>query len=160
MTRRHLLALLATAPLALSAARAADTSKAQPELPKERLVIVTHDGKRHDFQVEMALTMDQQEVGLMFRPSVAADGGMLFDWVNPRISQMWMKNTISSLDMLFIDQEGIVRRIVEHAVPQSLAIIDSLVPVRATLEVAAGTAERLDIRVGDKVLNRVFGTAP
>jgi uncharacterized membrane protein (UPF0127 family) len=39
-------------------------------------------------------------------------------------------------------------------------VIDSRGPVRATLEVAAGTAEALDIRVGDKVLQRIFGTAP
>jgi uncharacterized membrane protein (UPF0127 family) len=62
--------------------------------------------------------------------------------------------------MLFIDQDGMIRRIVENTVPQSLAIIDSLVPVRATLEVAAGTAARLDIRVGDTVRNRIFGNGP
>ena len=159
--RRRLLALLAAAPIALSAAaiRAADTTKAQPELPKEKLVIVTHDGKKHVFHVEMALTPDQQEVGLMFRTSVPPDGGMLFDWGAPRISQMWMKNTVSSLDMVFIDDQGVIRRIVERTVPESLAIIDSLVPVRATLELAAGTAEKLDIRVGDKVLQKIFGNA-
>ncbi len=43
--------------------------------------------------------------------------------------------------------------------PESLAVIDSRGPVRATLEVAAGTAARLNIRVGDKVLQRIFGTA-
>jgi uncharacterized membrane protein (UPF0127 family) len=159
MTRRHLLALLAATPLALSA-RAADLSTAQKELPKAKLVIVTRDGVHHDFNVEMALTPDQQEVGLMYRKDIPADGGMLFDWGTPRISQMWMKNTVSSLDMLFIDQDGMIRRIVERTVPESLAIIDSLVPVRATLEMAAGTAERLDIRVGDKVQNKIFGNAP
>ena len=40
--------------------------------------------------------------------------------------------------------------------PQSLAIVDSIVPVRATLELAAGTCERLDIRVGDKVQHPIF----
>jgi uncharacterized membrane protein (UPF0127 family) len=161
MTRRTLLALLAATPLALSAgANAADISAAQPELPKEKLVIVTHDGVSRVFQVEMALTPEQQEIGLMYRTSVPADGGMLFDWGVPRISQMWMRNTVSSLDMLFIDQDGMIRRIVENTVPQSLAIIDSLVPVRATLEVAAGTAARLDIRVGDTVRNRIFGNGP
>jgi uncharacterized membrane protein (UPF0127 family) len=162
MTRRHLLALLAATPLALSAtARAAnDPTTAQAPLPKEPLVIVTRDGTRHDFRVEMAETPEQQQVGLMFRTDIPADGGMLFDWGTPRISQMWMKNTVSSLDMLFIDDQGIVRRVVERTVPESLAIIDSLVPVRATLELAAGTAERLDIRIGDKVLNKLFGNAP
>ena len=47
---------------------------------------------------------------------------------------------------------GTIRAIAERTVPQSLATIDSRGPVRGTLELAAGTAERLDIRVGDKVL--------
>jgi uncharacterized membrane protein (UPF0127 family) len=147
--------------LAVTLGRAARAqSGPQPELPKESLVIMTRDGKRHAFNVEMALTPQQQVTGLMFRSFVPADGGMLFDWGQPRESQMWMRNTISSLDMLFINADGTIRAIAEHTVPQSLAVIDSHGPVRATLEVAAGTAERLDIRVGDKVLQRLFGTAP
>ncbi len=154
--RRRFLALLAAA---VPVAARAQTGP-QPELPKEPLVIVTHDGKHHPFKVEMALTPEQQTVGLMFRPVVPADGGMLFDWGAARSSQMWMRNTVASLDMLFINPDGTVRTIAERTVPQSLATIDSRGPVRATLELAAGTAERLDIRVGDKVLQRIFGTAP
>ena len=156
--RRGLLMLLASLPVPVFA-EGADTTKAQPELPKERLVITTRDGTPPQFDVEMALTLDQQTVGLMFRPSVPADGGMLFDWGTPRDSQMWMRNTVASLDMVFINEDGTIRHIAEHTVPQSLAVIDSAGPVRATLELAAGTAERLDIRVGDKVLQRVFGNA-
>jgi uncharacterized membrane protein (UPF0127 family) len=129
---------------------------AQPELPKEKLVVVTKDGTRHDFNVEMALSPEQQTVGLMFRTSIPADGGMLFDWGAPRDSAMWMRNTVSSLDMLFINADGTIRRVVENTVPESLATIDSRGPVRATLELAAGTARRLDIHAGDKVEQRVF----
>jgi uncharacterized membrane protein (UPF0127 family) len=132
----------------------------QPTLPEEPLVIVTRDGKRHGFRVEMALSPDQQMVGLMFRPSVAADGGMLFDWGAPRESSMWMRNTITSLDMLFIAADGRIHRIAERTVPYSLAPVDSRGLVRATLELAAGTAERLGLRVGDQVLQRIFGNAP
>jgi uncharacterized membrane protein (UPF0127 family) len=158
MNRRILLAALLTGPL-LALTAVAQTGP-QPELPKEQLVIVTHDGVRHGFHVEMALSMDQQVTGLMFRPGVPADGGMLFDWGDPRESQMWMRNTIAPLDMVFINADGSIRSIAEHTVPQSLAVIDSHGPVRATLEVAAGTAERVDIRVGDRVLQRIFGNAP
>ena len=157
--RRHVLAATAAAALLLPVLRARAQTGPQPELPKEKLVIVTHDGKAHVFNVEMALTLDQQTVGLMNRPHVPADGGMLFDWGAPRESQMWMRNTVSSLDMLFINADGSIRSIADHTVPQSLAVIHSRGPVRATLEVAAGTAERLDIRVGDKVLQRIFGNA-
>src|SRR6185437_7922602 len=127
------LAALALAPLAAYAQTAA-----QPELPKERLTIVTRDGMRHDFYVEMALGPEQQMVGLMFRKEVPADGGMLFDWGAPRESTMWMRNTVAPLDMIFINADGTIRRIAEDTVPQSLATIDSRGPVRATLEVAAG----------------------
>jgi uncharacterized membrane protein (UPF0127 family) len=138
---------------------AQDMTAAQPELPKEKLVVVTHDGKQHVFNVEMALTDAQQETGLMFRTNIPADGGMLFDWGTEKESQMWMKNTVSSLDMLFIKADGTIGHIAERTVPQSLAVIDSGGPVRATLEMQAGLAEKLDIRVGDKVLQRIFGNA-
>lgn len=159
MTRRFLFALLMAAPLMAASPDADAQTTAQPELPKEPLSITTRDGKRHEFQVEMAVTPEQQRVGLMFRPSVPADGGMLFDWGAPQESGMWMRNTISSLDMLFINADGTIRRVAEDTVPGSLATVESRGPVRATLELAAGTAKRLDIRVGDKVQQRIFGNA-
>ena len=154
--RRALLAALLLLPLAARA----QTTTPQPELPKEPLTIITRDGKEHVFMVEMAIPPQQQEIGLMFRPSVPADGGMLFDWGSARTSIMWMKNTIASLDMVFINQDGTIRSIAERTVPGSLAAIDSRGPVRGTLELAAGTAQRLDIRVGDKVRQRIFGATP
>jgi uncharacterized membrane protein (UPF0127 family) len=159
MNRRRMLMLLALVPLP-ARAQGLNPTGPQPELPKQRLVITTRDGTAHEFSVEMAVTPDQQTVGLMFRPTVPPDGGMLFDWGTPRNSQMWMRNTISSLDMVFINADGTIRSIAENTVPQSLAIIDSRGPVRATLELAAGTTARLNIRVGDKVQQRIFGNAP
>jgi uncharacterized protein len=156
--RRDLLALLAVIP-AVARAQDDEPTGPQPELPKEKLVIVTRDGVQHVLNVEMALTMPQETVGEMFRPTVPEDGGMLFDWGTPRESRMWMRNTVASLDMIFINADGTIRSIAENAVPQSLAVIGSRGPVRATLEVAAGTAARLDIRVGDKVLQRIFSNA-
>ena len=133
---------------------------AQAPLPKDRLVIVGREGQTHEFQVEMATTADQQAVGLMFRPSVPEGTGMLFVWGAPIRSQMWMRNTVASLDMVFIGPDGRVARIAERTTPQSLAIVDGGPDVKSTLELAAGVTEKLDIRVGDRVLHRVFGTAP
>jgi uncharacterized membrane protein (UPF0127 family) len=45
-------------------------------------------------------------------------------------------------------------------VPLSLTPINSGGPVRATLELQGGITERLDIRVGDRVLHRMFGSVP
>jgi uncharacterized membrane protein (UPF0127 family) len=159
MNRRHALVLLGLASLPANA-QALNPTGPQPELPKERLVITTRDGTPHEFNVELAKTSDQQTVGLMFRPSVPPEGGMLFDWGIPHDSQMWMRNTIAPLDMVFINADGTIRSIAENTVPESLAVIDSHGPVRATLELAAGTAARLNIRVGDKVQQRIFGNGP
>ncbi len=160
MLRRLLLALLLLSPCFALPTLAAEPTGPQPELAKEKLVIVTQGGVQHVFHVEMALTKEQQITGLMFRKSVPADGGMLFDWGKPMVTRMWMKNTLVSLDMLFIGPHGTIRTIAEHTVPESLAVIDSRVPVLAALEVPAGTAQRLNIVVGDKVLQRIFHNAP
>ncbi len=157
-SRRSLLAATSVLLLAPLAGRAQQTGP-QPELPKEKLVIVSRDGKRHDFMVEMATTEPQQETGLMFRTHIPADGGMLFDWGEEKDSNMWMKNTVSSLDMVFIRADGTIRTIVEDTTPRSLAVISSNGPVRATLELAAGTTARLGIRVGDKVEQPIFGNS-
>ncbi|NKC30167.1 DUF192 domain-containing protein [Falsiroseomonas selenitidurans] len=159
ITRRPLFAALGL--LFASAARAQPgVDRPQPRLPTERLVIVGRDGTRHEFQVEMAVSPDHQMIGLMFRPTVAAQEGMLFDWGSPRESSMWMRNTIAPLDMVFIAADGRIHRIAERTVPYSLTPVDSRGPVRATLELQAGITERLDIRVGDRVLHPIFGTAP
>ncbi len=160
MRRRPLVAVLAFAPFAASlAARAqAEPTGPQPVLPKERLVIVTHDGKRHGFDVEVARTPQQQETGLMFRTSVPADGGMLFVWPQPQESEMWMKNTLAPLDMVFIEADGTIRHIAEDTVPHSLAIIDSRGTVAATLELQGGITAKLGIVPGDRVLGKPFGT--
>ncbi|HET6609110.1 MAG TPA: DUF192 domain-containing protein [Rhodopila sp.] len=160
MKRRLVLTLAASLLTVGAYAQSSDPKGPQPELPKEKLVIVSHDGKEHVFNVEMATTTDQQTVGEMFRKSIPEDGGMLFDWGRPQPTEMWMKNTLVPLDMIFINNNGTIRSIAENTVPHSLAVIDAGGPVRATLEVNAGTTAKLGIQVGDTVKQRIFGNAP
>ena len=160
MNRRALLAAFIAVPVVHAWAQRAEPTGPQPTLPTEKLTILTKAGTSHVFAVEMALTPEQQEVGEMFRPTVPEDGGMLFDWGVPHDSQMWMKNTLAALDMVFINADGTIRSIAENTVPRSLATVDSRGPVRATLELAAGVTAKLDIKVGDKVQHRIFGTQP
>ncbi len=160
MRRRILLAALAGVAISGTlSAQVIDPTGPQPELPREKLVIVTRDGASHPFNVEMAISENQQTVGEMFRTQERPDGGMLFDWGFARPSQMWMRNTLIPLDMIFINPDGTIRAIAENTVPRSLAVIDSHGPVRATLEVIAGTTAKLNIRVGDAVHQRIFGNA-
>jgi uncharacterized membrane protein (UPF0127 family) len=148
--------LLALALAASAGAQPAEPTAAQPKLPTAKLEIIGRNNVKHDFTVELALTEQQQQTGEMFRTSVPADQGMLFDWHTPRDVPMWMKNTLVPLDMIFIGNDGTITHIEENAVPQSLAVIPSGGPVRATLEVQGGLTEKLDIRVGDKVKGAIF----
>ena len=121
------------------------------------LVVVSARG-RSNFSVELALSEAQRVQGLQGRRRLAAGTGMLFDFQGTGPVMMWMKDTFVPLDMLFIDSRGRIVNIAEHTVPLSLTAIRSAGPVRAVLELNAGTAARLGIRPGDRVLHSVFGT--
>lgn len=122
------------------------------------LTIVSGDA-RHGFTVEIARSDGQRARGLMFRRSLAPDRGMLFIYPSPRLISMWMKNTYIPLDMIFIGAGGEVVSIHERAVPHSLTPIGSGKRAVAVLEVPGGTAGRLGIRPGDRVVNPLLGAA-
>ena len=82
---------------------------------------------------------------------------MLFDYGRTQPVAMWMKNTLVPLDILFIAADGRVVNIAADAVPESLTSIPSAGPVRAVLEINAGTAARLGIKPGDRVIHPIFG---
>jgi uncharacterized membrane protein (UPF0127 family) len=106
---------------------------------------------RQWFKIYLARTPQQQERGLMFVRQLPEDTGMLFPQTTPRPMTMWMKNTLISLDMLFIDAQGKIVCLREHAAPQSLDLIDCPAPVQAVLEINAGQAAKRGIRMGDSV---------
>jgi len=128
------------------------------QFPTAPLTIESATG-RHDFSVEVATTPGQMEQGLMFRRSLAPEAGMIFDFKTPSMATMWMKNTLIPLDMLFVDAQGRIVNIHERAVPQSLDTISAAAPVRGVVELNGGTAARLGIRPGDRVLFSIFGNA-
>lgn len=108
-------------------------------------------GKVHNFRVEVARTEAQQERGLMFRPRLGPDEGMIFPMTPPRVASFWMKNTIIPLDMIFIRADGSIARIAADTVPYSLDPVTSGEPVAAVLEIAGGRAAQLGIAEDDKV---------
>lgn len=110
----------------------------------------------HTFDVEVAVTSDQQRQGLMYRRQMPANAGMLFLYDNGSRVTMWMSNTYIPLDMLFISADGRITHIVERTVPLSTELIGSNGPVRAVLELNGGTTSRLGIGVGDEIQHRAF----
>ncbi|KKW93134.1 DUF192 domain-containing protein [Sphingobium chungbukense] len=105
----------------------------------------------HRFTVEVALTEQQQEQGLMFRKTLAPDSGMLFPMEPPRTASFWMKNTVIPLDMLFIHTDGSIAFLKSNAAPYSREPVSAGIPVAAVLELAGGRAAELGIQQGDRV---------
>ncbi len=120
-----------------------------------KAAVVTAKG-RFDFNVEMAMNPTQHSRGLQGRTYMAPSAGMLFDFGPPQPVTMWMKDTPISLDMLFIDAAGVIVNIAEATTPFSLNTIPSREPVRAVMELNAGTARRIGAKPGDRVLHEMF----
>ncbi len=115
--------------------------------------IVTQEGETHRIAIELAETQEQRAQGLMFREDLAPNAGMLFLYPRAQVPQMWMRNTLIPLDMLFLDAAGRVLVTANNAVPHSEAIISPGVPARAVLELPGDAIERLGIKPGDRVLH-------
>jgi uncharacterized membrane protein (UPF0127 family) len=116
------------------------------------LIIATRDAQ-HRFTIEIARTPAEMERGLMYRDRLGPDHGMLFLYDEERAVSFWMKNTLIPLDLIFADSSGRIVQIAERAVPLSTALISSDSPVRAVLEVNGGTADRLNVAVGDRLIH-------
>lgn len=153
-TRRFLIVGLTALALAACAAKA-------PEGPNgealQKLAVVTDSGE-HSFWVEIADEEPERQRGLMFRPPLEADRGMLFQWPGEaaREQSFWMRNTPSSLDILYIDPQGRIVSIAAHATPFSEAPIPSNGPANGVLELRAGRAAEIGAKPGDKVLHPYF----
>jgi len=125
-------------------------------LPVEKLVIIGDKG-RQELEVEIAANDAQRRIGLMNRNSLAERRGMLFVFEKQGYLNFWMKNTLISLDMLFIDENNKIVHIVRNASPCRAARdgdcpkYNSAKPAKYVLEINGGLAEKFAIGIGDKV---------
>ena len=149
-----ILALSACSPNASEAAPG--STQAAPSVhPVSGLTVipltVTSGDKVHVFRVEVARTAQQQARGLMFRTAMGADEGMLFPMDPPRGASFWMRNTVISLDLIFVGVDGRISNIAANAIPYDESPLRSAGLVTAVLELNGGRAAELGLKAGDKV---------
>jgi uncharacterized protein len=123
-------------------------------LPRERIAVETRSAHRYLFEAWRADSFAARAQGLMFvtDEEMRKDQAMIFVYEPAQRVSMWMKNTLLSLDMLFVDRRGCIVALHERAAPRSLATIDSLFPVTLVVELKGGIAAERGIRTGDRVL--------
>jgi len=121
----------------------------------EPLTIVTRAGE-HKFMVEIADDEAERARGLMYRPPLEDDRGMLFQFPDVAERSFWMHNTPSSLDIIYIDPRGRIVSIAKHATPMSDAPIPSNGAANGVLELRAGRADEIGAAPGDEVRHTFF----
>ena len=127
------------------------------DLPRTRVEVTRPDTGAVLLMVEaeLATTVETRTRGLMERPSLPANQGMLFIFEAPQPLSFWMFNTLIPLDILFADER---RRIIAiHASvppcqpPRRCPTYSSHGPAQFVLEVNGGTAAKAGISIGDEL---------
>ncbi len=126
-----------------------DPESGGPKLPEVTVAFPDAGGAK--VHVEVASSPHDTQRGLMYRRSMAEDRGMLFD-LHTRIDhEFWMHNTCIPLDLLYVDEDGVVVGIVENAPtlddsPRSVGCPSSYV-----IETNAGWSRAHGVKAGQRV---------
>ncbi len=156
LARRIAAAVLVCTALIAAPVLAQPITHAQPVLRSEPLDIVTSRGVFH-FKAEIADTPRRQEIGLMYRPALAANRAMLFEFPTPQDVDFWMKNCPVPLDMVFIEADGTILSIARNTTPYSEQGVQSGGQITGVLEIRGGRAAQIGAAPGDHVRHRFFG---
>jgi uncharacterized membrane protein (UPF0127 family) len=90
-------------------------------------------------------------MGLMFRKSMDDAKGMLFIFDKSEEHSFWMKNTVMSLDIIFINENKEIVKIHKNTKPFSTESLPSIKPSMYVVEVQAGFTDKYGIKEGDKI---------
>lgn len=111
------------------------------------------------FSVEIADDDGERAIGLMHRRSMAASAGMLFVYPRPQRLSFWMRDTLIELDMLFVDETGVIQNIHHRAVPLDETSIFGGDNLTHVLEINGGLAQMLGLAVGDQLRHPSFANS-
>lgn len=104
-----------------------------------------------ELRVELALNTDHRSHGLMYRPTLSDEEGMLFSWADERTRSFWMKNTCLALDMLFIARDLTIAGVLEQVPPMNVTPRGVPCPAAHVLEVPAGWVRKYGVAPGQKI---------
>lgn len=104
--------------------------------------------------LEIADSILEKSLGLMYREKLNPDSGMLFIFKPAQKAEFWMKNVNFPLDLLFISDDKIVK-IYEGVPPcasEPCSTYSSKFMVDYALEVNAGFCKKNSIKPGDNII--------
>ena len=90
--------------------------------------------------------------GLMYRKKkLKHNQGMLFDFEEPMLISLWMKNTFIPLDAIYLNEEGKIVDINENLKPKSKKSVKTDKLSRYVMEVNSNTVKNKNIKLGDYI---------
>lgn len=120
-------------------------------MAEEKYIIIDKLEGKIKYSVEIADTKDAREKGLMFKKKLPYNKGMLFIFPKSQIVNIWMKNTLMPLDIVYISEEKNIIQIIKNALPKKKKIFASKSFAKYVLELNAGEVNKHNIKIGDKV---------
>ena len=123
------------------------------EFLKKELLISNSNNELKKFTVEVADNDKLRSLGFMGRTDIPEGTGMLFIWNDEAYRNFWMKNTPSSLDIIFFDKNGYFINVQENTIPYSLDNIPSLKPSKYVLELIAGSSKKFNLYNHSRIIN-------
>ena len=137
------------------------TGAALAEVCRADSVSLRGDWGKARFSVEVADDTAERAKGLMHRRSLPLSAGMLFIYETPQPLSFWMRNTLIPLDLLFIDDRGVVQKIHHSAIPLDETPIPGGDDLLSVLQINGGLAKRLGITEGSEIRHPAFaGNTP
>lgn len=103
------------------------------------------------YKVQIAKTGNERNKGLMYRRNMPDNHGMFFIFDGMEERSFWMKNTYITLDMIFIDNNGVIKHIVHNVPPLTKTSRKSKYPCKYVLELKGGMSRKSGIEVGNKL---------
>ncbi len=117
---------------------------------KKRISILNSINKKIILDIEVADNFFTRSFGLMFRPSLGSNNGVLFTFSKEDYYLLWMLFTFIPLEALFISKHGKIVDII-NLTPNDLTIKTSSKPAKYVLEVNRGFSRKNSIKIGSKV---------
>ena len=141
--------------LCLSALLALSAFQASAQAPQLNLQRTQLNAGMYLLDVQLALTPEQRQIGLMWRKEMPQHEGMLFVFEQPATQCFWMRNTLLPLTAAFVEDDGTIVNLADMQ-PQNDDTHCSLKPVRWVLEMNQGWFAKRNIKAGYRLGGAAF----
>lgn len=109
----------------------------------------------HAFELTIADSDKERQIGLSETKSLSENQGMLFLFEKPGYYSFWMKNMKIAIDIIYINDQNIVS--IQHNAQPPTNLTESPIiytpagPSDKVLEINSGLAEKYNFKIGDRV---------